>query len=77
MNETVDAKQKEIKQQNPGAETTALSTAVRKKSARGMESLDNRVNKVGIRYHNTDDTSALRLNGHVTALVHCLINQIM
>ena len=77
MNETVDVKEKEINQQNPGAEITPVPTEVRKKRAWGMESQDNKVNKIGIKYHSTDTTSERPLNGHVTALDHWLISTII
>lgn len=77
MNETVDAEEKEINQLNHGAETAALSTAVRKKRAWGMESLDNKVNKIGIKYRRTTATPELSLNGHVSALDHWLIKQVL
>ena len=77
MNETVDAEEKEINQLNQGAETAALSTAVRKKRAWRMESLDNKVNKIGIKYRRTTATPELSLNGHVSALDHWLIKQIL
>ena len=77
MNETVDAEEKEIRQQNTRAETTPLSTTARIKHAWGIDSQDNRVNKIGIKYHDAADTSALPLNGHVTALDHWLIKQVL
>lgn len=77
MNETVDAEEKEIDQHNRGAETAALSTAVRKKRAWGMESQDNTVNKIGIKYRNTTATPELPLNGRVSALDHWLIKLIL
>lgn len=77
MNETMDAKEKEINQHNQGAETAALSAAVRKKRAWGMKSQDNTVNKIGIKYRNTTATPELPLNGHVSALDHWLIKQIL
>ena len=77
MNETVDAKEKEISQQNPGAEITPLPAEVRKKSAWGVESQDNKVNKIGIKYRNTTATPEQPLNGHVTALDHWLIKQVL
>ena len=73
----MDSIEKENNQQSQGAEIKPLSAADRKKRAWGIGSQDRSFNKIGIKYRDVTDTSALPLNGHVTALDHWLIKQVL
>jgi len=73
----MDAKEKEINEKKPGAGISPFTTVDRKKTAWGIEPQDKKVNKIGIKYRDETDISALPVNGRVTALDHWLIKQIL
>ena len=64
------------KSESSKAENKA-SIETRKNRAWGVGRQDNKVNKIGIKYHQLDEISALPAKGHVTALDHWLIKQVL